>query len=177
MRILYTICCCSILLILAGCRTSHSLVEEQDYARLNEEASKHRTIVELRNGQQVSASLLRISPTEASWVDTTTGAFLNVPTGEIKSVQIEYVHRSALEGMGFGLFGGVLVGAIFGLISWEEGYSLFEEEEYVLMNGLSWGIIGGVAGLVIGAMSKSWNVYHVPAQEQPSRESVVSDSP
>jgi hypothetical protein len=75
--------------------------------------------------------------------------------------------NQALMGLGVGLAGGAVVGGLIGLADGddESGFIRFSAGEKAAMGAVAFGLIGGAAGLVIGAVSRTdrWERASLPA--------------
>jgi hypothetical protein len=121
----------------------------------------------------VEGSELLIAPGGASEVVRveTDGAWrIQVPGGE---------RRQAMKGAGYGAGGGALLGVILGLASGDDPDSCwlmcFTAGEKAAMGGASLGIVGGVIGLVAGALTKEtvWRDATLPNLRPLIRPSVT----
>lgn len=81
-----------------------------------------------------------------------------IPMDRVREFRVLRGSKSqALKGLGVGLASGAVVGAFMGLADGDDepGFIQFSAEEKAAMGAVAFGLIGGVAGLLIGAVSRT----------------------
>ena len=124
----------------------------------------------------VEGSEFLISPEGQSGV-------LRLQSDRIDRVQVPVGERGqAMKGAGYGAAGGALLGVVLGLASGDDPDSCwlfcYTAEEKAALGGASLGIVGGVVGLIAGALTKEtvWNDVTPPRMRpsiRPSRTGAV----
>ena len=138
-------------------RTSE--VEEGDWVRVRFGGREDRVIEGSLQG--IEENDLLILSSEGKEVS-------RIPMGQVREFRVRRGSRTqALRGLGLGLVSGALVGGFIGLAHGddESGFIQFTAGDYAAMGAAGFGLIGGVAGLVIGAASRTdrWDRASIPA--------------
>lgn len=153
----------SMIVIFFGCsHTSNVRTDSTRFVELQRQAKNKQADVTLRDSQYyLNAQLVQLTPDSTSWV-LQNGEVMNVPTREISEIRFVNRSKGALEGLGLGLLGGVLTGAVIGLAGGEG--AIFSKEEAAIVGAVYFGGIGGLLGIPIGAAvgSKSKYQFQVP---------------
>jgi hypothetical protein len=154
-------------IFLSGCSSSYSVRSTAvqgayTYGEMNEELEGRDVKIELKDGRDISAKEVKISDDSASWVDQRTDEKSKASIREINKIAMKSSLIGALEGLGFGLFGGGGVGA---LLRAPRELGVAGIPEWVV--GMGYGMtadggIGLITGLIIG---HSYN-YEFPTTEQ-----------
>lgn len=124
-------------------------VEEGEWVRVRFGGSGDQVIEGSLQGIEED-DLLVISPegTESS----------RIPMDQVRDLRVLRGSRNqALQGLGFGAVCGAAVGGLMGLADGddESGFIQFSAGEKAAMGAVAFGLIGGAAGLVIGAVSRA----------------------
>lgn len=111
--------------------------------------------------QGIEENDLLILPSEGKEVS-------RIPMGQVREFRVRRGSKTqALRGLGLGLVSGALVGGLIGLAHGddESGFIRFSAGENAAMGAVGFGLIGGVSGLVIGAVSRTdrWERASIPA--------------
>lgn len=115
-------------------------------------------MVTLVNGQKQVAEKLHFDSDSTSWVDPDTRKVFVVPTTEVSDVRFTRRDKGAIQGLGFGLAGGVLTGVVLGLSS---GGGFFTAEESAIIASTFFGVLGALIGTLVGAIVGSKKVYNI----------------
>jgi hypothetical protein len=155
--------------MLVGCTHNYTVrpTRSEHYASLNQHALRKQAIVTLMDGKKFHADKLRFAPDSTSWVDPNTRRVIAVQTTEVSDVRFVRRGAGALEGLGLGLLGGALTGAIIGFADGDdppESFLSFTAEEKAVIGGVLLGGVGGLLGLPIGAAVGSKDVYRIEHQ-------------
>ena len=112
-----------VVMVCPGCATTYLLDSEErssaahePIAEINERASVSRVGLSLDDGPLLIVSNLRVGPDSTSWV--TASSYETVATSSVTRVQFVNRGRGALDGLGLGLLGGVVVGGVLGAVSY-----------------------------------------------------------
>jgi hypothetical protein len=92
--------------------------------------------------------------------DGFTSGYTRIPFRTVERIQrVTGEKRNTWKGLMIGSLSGALIGATLGAASGSDddgdGFVLFTPEEMALMLGASLGAVGGVTGLIIGALTRS----------------------
>ncbi len=161
--------------MLIGCIHNYTVrpTSSADYASLNQHALRQQAIVTLLDGRAFYADKLQFAPDSTSWLDPNTRSVMAVHTTKVSDVRFVRRGRGALEGLGIGLLGGVLTGALIGLAGGDEPEDfgclpVCTAKAKAFFGGITFGAIGGLIGLPIGAMAGSKDVYHIEPESPQS---------
>ena len=153
--------------MLVGCTHNYTvrLRSSEDYASLNQRALRKQAIVTLMDGQKLTPNMLRFDPDSTSWFDPNTQRVIAVQTAEVSNVRFVRRGKGAAEGLGIGLLGGGLFGAVIGFASGDDETDCFPlcltAKEKAVLGGIVLGVIGGVLGTLAGVSSGSRDNYHI----------------
>ena len=120
---------------------------EARYAEVNRRAAQMNVVVRLRDGERIHVEALRMAPDSTAWITPGTAVKTTVATKEITRVELSSGGQGAIEGLGFGLLTGTIIG---GLLASGSGSRYF---------GPSF-VLGSFLGLSIGVAMKSRIEYH-----------------
>jgi len=93
-----------------------------------------------------------------------------IPMDQVREFRVLRGSKNqALAGLGFGVASGAIVGGLMGLADGddESGFIQFSAGEKAAMGAVAFGLIGGVAGLVIGAVSRADHWERASPQANP----------
>jgi hypothetical protein len=115
----------------------------------------------------IEGSLQGIEETDLLILSSEGREVSRIPTAQVREVRVHRGSRThALEGFGIGLLSGALFGGFVGLADGDDepGIIRFSAGEKATMGAVAFGLIGGVTGLVIGAVSKTdrWERVSLP---------------
>jgi hypothetical protein len=139
---------------------------QQSFKTLPDEAGKEVTVT-TQNGSEFVAHV-DVSPAGYGLREPNGQV---VPFGNVREVVVVKRGRGALEGLGIGALIGAGTGAVMGLASGDdqcEGFCLFQmtAEEKAVVGGILMGSLGGLVGLVVGAVRGSRDVYSFGNEQQ-----------
>jgi hypothetical protein len=150
--------------------TTTACTHQRDFRTLPDAAGRQVTVA-TQNGAEVEAHV------DVSSV----GYGLRLPDGQVlpfeqvREVVAVKRGRGALEGLGLGALGGAGLGVVMGLASGddqcdEDGHNwcilTFTAEEKAVLFGFMMGSLGGLIGLVAGAIRGSRDVYSFGSEQQ-----------
>lgn len=157
-----------------GCTHTQTVhTNTKQFAELQQTATNERVTVTLADRRSYQGvEMVELTSDSASWRGRNETAF-SVPTSEVFAIRIEKKNRGrgALEGFGLGLLGGGLLGAFVGLASDPGPYFTTGESMGIAATGI--GALGGLVGILIGAVDGSKKAYRIESSSPPSPASTA----
>lgn len=160
----------TLLFFVTGCTHQRAVMptEAESVVELNKRAGQHAVTVTLADGTVYFGRALQMAPDSTSWLMIDSHEVKSVATSEVVVIEIRNRGRGALEGLAMGAVAGSASGAVLSLIDGDDppcdnGWfclSLTAGEKAQLF-GIAFGVIGGLGGLVKGAVKGSRDVYRV----------------
>ena len=150
--------------LVTGCIHNHTLnsTTSDNYKSLTEQSRHRKAIIVLKNGRLYYAEKLRLEPDSTLWIDAYAKSAQAAKTSEVAHVRFTRRGKGALEGLGLGLLGGAVSGAILGFTDGDEpsdSWWPWTAEEKAIIGGIFFGGMGGLTGILIGAIAGSKDVY------------------
>lgn len=138
-------------IFLCGC-SSGKPDAEYSYREMNEELKGQDVKIELKDGMDISAKDVKISKDAVSWVDPWTEKESKASIRDINKIVMKSHGTGALEGIGFGLFGGVGLVAIAEQIDGGNNQSsgIGNEDVGLILGGGIGIVVGSITGLIVG---------------------------
>ncbi len=133
----------------SGCSSSYTVSStgkpdaEFSCREMNEELGGRETIIELKDGGEISAKGVMVSNDSVAWLDASTTKQTSVATQRIKRIVLKNRLVGGLEGLGIGL----VAGAALMVAHFAFGSHTGEIGENWVEIGL---ILGGGAGAIVG---------------------------
>lgn len=164
---------CSMLIMsigLTSCTSVHYIMrEESSYQMLSKKIEKKSASIVLMNEQTTSGKDIRVTLDSTSWIDSTLKMEQNVPTNEVKEIIVESSRKGALQGLGLGTVGGIVLGL---LLATREHVESEEEPGLAALGNLAasviyaigGGLVGGLTGFIIGSNKGSKDTYVINTQ-------------
>ena len=159
----------SLAIFLCGCSTSYLVSSngrpdaEYSYRDMNEKLHGRDVKIELKDGREISAKEVRISEDFVTWIDRRTDEKSKASIRQLDKLVMKNHFLASLEGLGFGLIGGVGVFAVLLGINGRGGH---ESEVGILPAFMILGGAGGGIGLITGTIIGHRFYYEFPATEQ-----------
>lgn len=130
-----SLCVLILALLITGCtqtRTVGSTGAETTFQELNAQTATRRATVQLNFGKRYPAEDLELTLDSAMWFDPTTGIQMSVPTSSVTKISVARPGRGALQGLGTGVGGGAITGALIGVATHEPNILLTKSETALL---------------------------------------------
>ena len=118
----------------------------------------------MEDGQKLEARNLRIKADSISWISLDNQKTARLPAANVTEIKFVRKGKGALEGMGLGLIYGAVFGAGLGLAQGDDNegswFRLSAGQKAALL-GITFGGAGFLAGLPIGTIAGSKDIYYL----------------
>ncbi len=138
-------------LLCSGClHIKHIDEGNQSMDAVNQIARHHVLYVHHFGDRRAAAERLKITPTHTSWLDTTTGSYVTIPTREIVDIKIQEQVARKSGGFGMGMLAGASMGVMFGLSG---DTTASDKSTIAVLGGMGMGLLGGMVGQMTSSRS------------------------
>lgn len=132
---------------------------ETGMEEVNRSTLGRKGTVELRSGRFSSFTQFQATVDSAVWADLEAGERMAVPTADILRIRVDRGGRGILQGLGAGFLLGTAAGYLYWYASSADPCSGCNTLGF---SAIIFGPLGGLAGIVAGAIRGTQDVYEMP---------------
>ncbi|UCF65816.1 MAG: hypothetical protein JSW33_08290 [bacterium] len=144
---------------------------------INKTGIKHTGIITLNDGKVLKVNKVHVEGDTISFIAGSLNETITISIEDIKELKFKRTGKGVVEGFFTGILTGGILGAVVGYAEGDDppGWFSMTAGEKAAALGLGFGIIGGVAGLVGGAIHGSVDNYYFKALEIQTRSELKVD--
>lgn len=134
---------------------------DQIKREINDYGARKSGIVLLNEGKELRTKKLNVKNDSLFLEIKNSDEILQVPLENVRQVTFRNSGRGALQGMGLGALAGGSFGIFIGLANGDDppGWFSMTGREKAVAGGIAFGALGGISGLIIGAITGSPDRY------------------